>query len=75
LSNAGSADRDAIAQKAATLLVTLIGEPSAEDRDAIYRWVEECPEHAVAFAKAEAAWEQAERLKAIYPADSASGED
>ncbi|MES3082224.1 DUF4880 domain-containing protein [Sphingomonas faeni] len=44
-----------------------MGEPSAEQRDAIYRWVEESPQHAVAFAAAEAAWEQAERLKAVYP--------
>ncbi|MGK2911392.1 MAG: FecR/PupR family sigma factor regulator [Sphingobium sp.] len=50
--------------EAARLLVCLQSEPSAFERSQIDAWIEANPAHAVAFAKAEAAWEQAERLKA-----------
>lgn len=36
---------------------------SEADWDAIYRWIEEDPAHGVAFARAEAAWDLAERLR------------
>ncbi|WP_347302571.1 FecR domain-containing protein [Croceibacterium sp. TMG7-5b_MA50] len=36
---------------------------SDADWDAIYRWIEEDPAHGVAFARAEASWDLAERLR------------
>lgn len=58
------ADRQSIEAEASRLLVRLSLDPSTEERDSIYRWIEACPSHAVAFARAEAAWDNAERLKA-----------
>jgi len=55
--------KEEIEAKSAQLLVKLIRCPDAATREEIYRWIDECPAHAVAFAEAEAAWEAAERLK------------
>jgi transmembrane sensor len=56
-------NRDAIEAEAARLLARLNAEPTAEDEAEICAWIEADPRHAVAFARAEAAWEAAERLK------------
>jgi ferric-dicitrate binding protein FerR (iron transport regulator) len=56
--------KEEIEEKSAQLLVKLIRCPDAATREEIYRWIDERPAHAVAFAEAEAAWEAAERLKA-----------
>lgn len=53
-----------IEEEAARLLVRLEHDPGDEERAAIFRWIEEDPAHAVAFARAEAAWQGSERLKA-----------
>ncbi|MEC3911103.1 FecR domain-containing protein [Sphingobium sp. CR2-8] len=58
-----SADRGAIEAQAARLLARLNSAPTPEDESEICAWVESDPRHAVAFARAEAAWEAAERLK------------
>ena len=55
--------KEEIEEKSAQLLVKLIRCPDAATREEIYRWIDERPAHAVAFAEAEAAWEAAERLK------------
>ena len=55
--------KEEIEEKSAQLLVKLIHCPDAATREEIYRWIEEHPANAVAFAEAEAAWEAAERLK------------
>ncbi|PZU59782.1 MAG: hypothetical protein DI547_04685 [Sphingobium sp.] len=57
-------DRQSIEAQAARLLVRLSLDPSDDERDSIYRWIDESPAHAVAFARAEATWCCAERLKA-----------
>ncbi len=56
-------NRDAIEAEAARLLARLNSGPTPQDEAEICRWVEADPRHAVAFARAEAAWETAERLK------------
>lgn len=56
--------RRQIEEEAARLLVRLSLDASEEEREAACRWIEADPRHAVAFARAEAAWEYAERLKA-----------
>src|SRR3546814_11067111 len=48
---------------AAVLLASVNSCPLTEVESEICRWVEGDPRHAVAFARAEAAWEAAERLK------------
>ena len=60
-SNCGN--RDAIEAEAARLLARLNNAPSPQDEADFCTWVEADPKHAVAFARAEAAWEAAERLK------------
>jgi len=55
--------KEEIETKSAQLLVKLIRCPDAATREEIYRWIDERPAHAVAFAEAELAWEAAERLK------------
>lgn len=62
-SGSDSKGRDAIEAEAARLLARLNSDPSPEDEARICAWVESDPRHAVAFARAEAAWEAAERLK------------
>jgi len=46
----------------------LQGDPDAAERRAIFEWVEADPRHAVAFARMEAAWDLAGRLRANPPA-------
>ena len=58
-----SSSGDEIEAEAARLLARLNSDPTAEDEAALCAWVEADPRHAVAFARAEAAWEAAERLK------------
>nr|WP_243855702.1 DUF4880 domain-containing protein [Sphingobium vermicomposti] len=40
-------------------------EPTPQDEAELLAWIEADPRHAVAFAKAEAAWDAAERLKCV----------
>lgn len=61
--DSGYESRDKIEAEAARLLARLNSCPSPEDEAEICRWVEADPRHAVAFARAEAAWDAAERLK------------
>jgi transmembrane sensor len=49
--------------EAARLLARLNSDPTPQDEDEICAWIEADPRHGVAFARAEAAWEAAERLK------------
>ncbi|MCI4589647.1 FecR domain-containing protein [Sphingobium sp. BYY-5] len=56
-------NRDAIEAEAARLLARLNSDPTPEDEAEICEWIEADPRHAVAFARAETAWEAAERLK------------
>ncbi|MEA3541640.1 MAG: FecR domain-containing protein [Pseudomonadota bacterium] len=56
-------DRDAIEAEAARLLARLENDPSPQDEAEICAWIEADPRHAVAFARAEAAWDASERLK------------
>ncbi|MEJ7935160.1 FecR domain-containing protein [Sphingobium sp. AN558] len=60
-SNCG--DRDAIEAEAARLLARLNCDPTTQDEQDACRWIEADPRHAVAFARAEAAWEATDRLK------------
>ena len=57
------AGRDAIEAEAARLLARLNSDPSPDDEAEICAWIEADPRHAVAFARAEAAWDASERLK------------
>jgi len=66
--------KEGIEDKSAQLLVKLIRCPDAATREEIYRWIEEDPAHAVAFAEAEAAWEAAKGLKAGCVGTSTSGD-
>ncbi|BBD97851.1 DUF4880 domain-containing protein [Sphingobium amiense] len=59
----GSGEWSAIEAQAARLLARLNSNPSPQDEADICTWVESDPRHGVAFARAEAAWEEAERLK------------
>lgn len=61
----GEEERKRIEEKAARLLVEFDNDPCPAERAAIYRWIEECDEHAVAFARVQAAWRDCERLKAL----------
>ncbi|MHA6766824.1 FecR family protein [Sphingobium ummariense] len=61
--NSGCEGRDAIEAEAARLLARLNSDPTPEAETEACRWIEADPRHAVAFARAEAAWEAAERLK------------
>lgn len=54
-----------LAEEAASRFARLHGEASAAERDAIAAWIASDPRHAVAFARLEAAWEAAERLKGL----------
>ena len=59
----GNKDRDATEAEAARLLARLNSDPTPQDEEEFCRWIESDPAHAVAFARAEAAWDAAERLK------------
>jgi transmembrane sensor len=56
-------NRDAIEAEAARLLARLNSDPTPQDEAEICEWIDADPRHAVAFARAEAAWEATERLK------------
>ena len=56
--------REALEAKAASLAVRLPDADEAE-RAEIMNWIARRPEHAVAFARAEVAWKDSERLKAL----------
>jgi len=57
-------NRQEIEAEAARILARLQSEPSDTERADLYLWIDAHPAHAVAFAQAELAWEQSERLKA-----------
>lgn len=59
----GSSSREEIEAKAARLLVRLNTDPTAQDEAELSAWIEADPQHAIAYARAEAAWESAEVLK------------
>ncbi|MCJ2179818.1 FecR family protein [Novosphingobium album (ex Hu et al. 2023)] len=66
-----------IEAKAATLAIRLPDAGEAERAD-IMAWVAQNPVHAVAFARAESAWKDSERLKALgfdLPADEDSADE
>jgi transmembrane sensor len=60
-------ERQAIDEKAAALVVRLLGGADESERQAILEWIDADPRHAVAFARMEAAWEAGERLRASPP--------
>ncbi|HWV12725.1 MAG TPA: FecR domain-containing protein [Sphingobium sp.] len=62
-SGAGSNSREEIEAEAARLLARLNSNPTPQDEAEICAWIEADPSHAIAYARAEAAWEAAERLK------------
>lgn len=62
-SGRGSSSREEIEAEAARLLVRLNADPTAQDEAELSAWIEADPQHAIAYARAEAAWEFAERLK------------
>ena len=55
--------REATEAQAARLLARLNSDPTPADEAEICAWIEADPRHAVAFARAEAAWDASERLK------------
>jgi transmembrane sensor len=57
--------REVVEEQAARHLVTLLHDPDPAASTAIAEWIARDPAHAVAFARAEAAWESTERLRAI----------
>jgi len=57
--------RGAIEETAARLFVRLSLDLAPCERAAIHRWIAEADAHAIAFAKIEAAWCAADRLKAV----------
>ena len=59
----GSSSREEIEAKAARLLVKLNTDPAVQDEAELSVWIEADPRHAIAYARAEAAWESAEVLK------------
>jgi len=59
--------RQAIDAQASAFVARLQGEIGAAERQAILDWVAADPRHAVAFARMEAAWEAAARLRADPP--------
>lgn len=58
----------AIDAQAAAFVARLQADPSPADHDAVRDWIDADPRHAVAFARAELAWESAARLCADPPA-------
>jgi transmembrane sensor len=53
----------ALDEQAASYLVTLKNHPRPVECEKIRAWIAADPRHAVAFARAEAAWDLVERLK------------
>jgi transmembrane sensor len=64
---AGPDSRQAIDDQASALVARLQGEVGDAERRAIFDWIEADPRHAVAFARMEAAWDLAGRLRANPP--------
>ena len=62
--------RDAIERQAADFVLALADAPSEQLREAVAEWVRQAPSHAVAFAKAELAWEEAGRLSTAHETKS-----
>ncbi len=62
-----ASQRSRIEEEAARLVVRLTGCDDAGERGPTHDWAAQSPAHAVAFARAEAAWEAAERLRACPP--------
>ena len=62
-SGAGSSYRSEIEAEAARLLARANTDPTAQDEAELSAWIEADPQHAIAYARAEAAWESAEVLK------------
>ncbi len=60
-------ERQAIEEEAARLYLKARESNAPDDWREAYRWVEEHPAHGVAFAKAEASWELADRLCEVAP--------
>ncbi|WP_230186768.1 DUF4880 domain-containing protein [Sphingobium sp. CECT 9361] len=56
-------NRQEIEEQAARLLVRYNCDPDEAEKSEICRWIDAHPAHAVAFARAEAAWERSESLK------------
>lgn len=63
----GAAERQAIEAEAIERFLKARASDTDADWDAAYAWVAADPARAVAFAKAEAGWELAERLREIPP--------
>jgi transmembrane sensor len=59
-----TSQRAQIEAEASRLVVRLSLDPGPEETEAIYRWIDASSAHAIAFARAEAAWEASDRLKA-----------
>ncbi|MDZ7895977.1 MAG: FecR domain-containing protein [Sphingobium sp.] len=55
--------REEIEEQAALFVIALHDDADADSRARILAWIDESPHHAVAFARAEAAWEETARLK------------
>lgn len=72
MQESGRDNWEEIEEEAARLLVRLSLDPGEDERRRICAWIEADPAHAVAFARAEALWEGADRLKAFANDDSAS---
>ncbi len=62
-SGPGSHSREEVEAEAARLLARLNNNPTAQDEAETFAWIEADPRHAIAYARAEAAWQAAERLK------------
>ena len=62
-SGAGSSYRSEIEAEAARLLARANTDPTAQDEAELSAWIEADPRHAIAYARAESAWESAEVLK------------
>ncbi len=66
-SRAANSDRQEIEQAAARLALELAGRTDAAAREELNDWLAKGPHHAVAYARARAAWQAAERLKSAPP--------
>lgn len=64
----GATARTAIEAEATRLFLKARASEAEADWDAAYRWIEQDPAHGYAFAKVEAGWDLAARLRDIAPA-------
>ena len=69
----GKTDRAALEDQASAHVVTLMGAPSEAERRAVEDWIDADPHHAVAFARMQAVWDSAERLRARPPSLDSPG--